>query len=135
MFSFAANGKVDIFACDNGYGNKNYCAFAAGHVINRIAGDSDYGNRIYDSSAPDVTFDGVFYFLEKDLQKGVNINIHFTKFTTPTPFLPRNIANSLPFSSDSINFTYKTSKRSQIFSHGNKTWYKNSFSYNIQNKF
>ncbi|XP_074331466.1 BURP domain-containing protein 6-like [Apium graveolens] len=97
-----ASGTGDIFACGNGYGNKKYCGFAAGHVINRIAGDSEYGNRRYETSAPSVTFDGVFYFLEKDLHNGVNMDIHFTKFTTPTPFLPRKIADSIPFSSNKL---------------------------------
>ncbi|KAK1382884.1 BURP domain-containing protein [Heracleum sosnowskyi] len=39
------------------------------------------------------------FFLEKDLEQGTNMNLHFTKSTTPTPFLPQNIADSIPFSS------------------------------------
>ncbi|WOG85686.1 hypothetical protein DCAR_0104877 [Daucus carota subsp. sativus] len=39
------------------------------------------------------------FFLEKDMHQGARMNLHFTKSTIPIPFLPQNIANSIPFSS------------------------------------
>ncbi|KAK1367726.1 BURP domain-containing protein [Heracleum sosnowskyi] len=39
------------------------------------------------------------FFLEKNLHQGTNMNLHFSKSTTPTPFVPQNIADSIPFSS------------------------------------
>ena len=39
------------------------------------------------------------FFLEKDMHQGARMNLHFTKSTIPIPFLPKNIANSIPFSS------------------------------------
>lgn len=109
--AFAAGAIIDKVACDKPYGDKKYCAFAAGGIIDRRAQNADYGsgntdygngNKRYDSSASSSTIDGVFYFLQKDLQQGTNMNIHFTKFTTPTPFLARNLADSIPFSSKKL---------------------------------
>ncbi|KAK1367723.1 BURP domain-containing protein [Heracleum sosnowskyi] len=95
--------------------NKNYGAFAAGAgvIVNQIgrARNSDYGsgnidygndNHHYGASASRSTIEGVFYFLQKDLHQEKNMNIHFTKFTTPTPFLARNLADSIPFSSKKL---------------------------------
>lgn len=86
----------------NKIGNKNYGAFAAGGIIDKVAGHSNYGNPNYRSYAPGGTIDGVFYFVKKDLQQGTIMNIHFTKFTTPTPFLSRYVADSISFSSKKI---------------------------------
>ncbi|KAK1367728.1 BURP domain-containing protein [Heracleum sosnowskyi] len=42
------------------------------------------------------------FFLENDLHQGTNMNLHFTKPTTTTNFLPRKVADSIPFSSNEI---------------------------------
>ena len=42
------------------------------------------------------------FFLEKDLHQGTSMNLHFVKSTTTTTFLPRNVADSIPFSSDKL---------------------------------
>ncbi|KAL8101687.1 BURP domain protein RD22-like [Apium graveolens] len=39
------------------------------------------------------------FFLEKDLHQGTNMNLHFTKSSTPATFLPKKVADSIPFSS------------------------------------
>ncbi|KAL2940031.1 BURP domain protein RD22 [Bienertia sinuspersici] len=40
------------------------------------------------------------FFLEKDMKVGHSMQLHFTKSTNDATFLPREKANSLPFSSD-----------------------------------
>lgn len=39
------------------------------------------------------------FFLENDLKKYTKMTLHFTKTTTPTAFLPRQVAEKIPFSS------------------------------------
>lgn len=39
------------------------------------------------------------FFLERDLHSGNKMNLHFSKPTIHQPFLPRQLANSTPFSS------------------------------------
>ncbi|RVW64604.1 BURP domain protein RD22 [Vitis vinifera] len=41
------------------------------------------------------------FFLEKDMHPGMKLTLHFTKTTNAT-FLPHQVANSLPFSSDKL---------------------------------
>ncbi|KAL8256123.1 hypothetical protein R6Q59_031190 [Mikania micrantha] len=48
------------------------------------------------------------FFLEKDMHQGNVMNLHFTKTTTPTStFLPRNVADTIPFSSKKLPKIYK----------------------------
>ncbi|GFS35402.1 BURP domain-containing protein [Actinidia rufa] len=47
---------------------------------------------------PNVTL----FFMEKDLKKGTKMTLHFTKSTTPTTFLPRQVAEKIPFSSEKM---------------------------------
>jgi len=42
------------------------------------------------------------FFLEKDLKPGTQMNLHFTQTTNGATFLPRDVAKSIPFSSDKI---------------------------------
>ncbi|KAL8522011.1 hypothetical protein ACS0TY_012244 [Phlomoides rotata] len=42
------------------------------------------------------------FFLEKDLHTGKNINLQFSKNTNEATFLPREVADSLPFSSNKL---------------------------------
>ncbi|GFS35400.1 BURP domain-containing protein [Actinidia rufa] len=42
------------------------------------------------------------FFMEKDLKKGTKMTLHFTKSTTPTTFLPRQVAEKIPFSSEKM---------------------------------
>ncbi|XP_057478591.1 BURP domain protein RD22-like [Actinidia eriantha] len=42
------------------------------------------------------------FFMEKDLKKGTKVTLHFTKSTTQTTFLPRQIAKKIPFSSEKM---------------------------------
>ncbi|KAL8107102.1 hypothetical protein AgCh_023770 [Apium graveolens] len=42
------------------------------------------------------------FFLEKDVLPGKDIFLHFTKSKSPTTFLPRNVADSIPFSSNKL---------------------------------
>ena len=38
------------------------------------------------------------FFLEKDMMPGTKMTLHFTKSTSPSTFLPRQVAKSIPFS-------------------------------------
>ena len=40
--------------------------------------------------------------MEKDLKKGTKMPLHFTKSTTPTTFLSRQVAEKIPFSSEKM---------------------------------
>ncbi|GMP94887.1 hypothetical protein CsSME_00044157 [Camellia sinensis var. sinensis] len=42
------------------------------------------------------------FFLENDLKKYTKMTLHFTKTTTSTTFLPRQVAEKIPFSSKKI---------------------------------
>jgi hypothetical protein len=42
------------------------------------------------------------FFLEKDLQSGTKMNLHFTKNANTETFLPRQVSESIPFSSNKI---------------------------------
>ncbi|KAK4364933.1 hypothetical protein RND71_016291 [Anisodus tanguticus] len=42
------------------------------------------------------------FFLEKDLHQGSNMNLHFVKTTNGATFLPQQVANSIPFSSNKM---------------------------------
>lgn len=42
------------------------------------------------------------FFVEKDLHQGTNMNLHFTKSATPATFLPKKVADSIPFSSEKL---------------------------------
>ncbi|KAL8107103.1 BURP domain protein RD22-like [Apium graveolens] len=42
------------------------------------------------------------FFLEKDLHQGTNMNLHFTRHASPTTFLPRKVAESIPFLSNKL---------------------------------
>lgn len=42
------------------------------------------------------------FFLEKDLKPRTQMNLHFTKTTNDAPFLPRKVAESIPFSSKKL---------------------------------
>nr|KAJ0198797.1 hypothetical protein LSAT_V11C600303450 [Lactuca sativa] len=47
------------------------------------------------------------FFLQKDLHRGNSMNLHFTKTTTPSSnFLPRKVADSIPFSSEKLPELY-----------------------------
>lgn len=43
------------------------------------------------------------FFLEKDLHPGTKLNLHFTKTSNQATFLPRQVADSTPFSSDKVD--------------------------------
>ncbi|NP_001238316.1 BURP domain-containing protein precursor [Glycine max] len=46
------------------------------------------------------------FFLEKDLHYGTKLNLHFTRYFTSSvdaSFLPRSVADSIPFSSNKVN--------------------------------
>ncbi|KAK9983905.1 hypothetical protein SO802_033430 [Lithocarpus litseifolius] len=53
-------------------------------------------NQLHDD--PNVAL----FFLEKDLHPGTKMNLHFTKNTNTATFLPRQVANSIPFSSNKV---------------------------------
>lgn len=42
------------------------------------------------------------FFMEKDLKKGTKMPLHFTKSTTPTTFLSRQVVEKIPFSSEKM---------------------------------
>ncbi|XP_027182726.1 BURP domain protein RD22-like [Coffea eugenioides] len=42
------------------------------------------------------------FFLKKDLHRGTSMNLQFVKSSNPATFLPRKVADSIPFSSKSI---------------------------------
>ncbi|XP_076905608.1 BURP domain protein RD22-like [Bidens hawaiensis] len=47
------------------------------------------------------------FFLEKDMHQGNAMNLHFTKTTSPSStFLPRKVANTIPFSSKKLPELY-----------------------------
>ena len=43
------------------------------------------------------------FFLEKDLQPSKKMNLHFTKTTSEAKFLPRHVADTIPFSSNELS--------------------------------
>ncbi|XP_061336501.1 BURP domain protein RD22-like [Gastrolobium bilobum] len=43
------------------------------------------------------------FFLEKDLHHGSKFNLHFTKTSNAATFLPRQVADSIPFSSNKVD--------------------------------
>ncbi|KAK4558862.1 hypothetical protein RGQ29_008212 [Quercus rubra] len=53
-------------------------------------------NQLHDD--PNVAL----FFLEKDLHPGTKMNLHFTKNTNTATFLSREVANSIPFSSNKV---------------------------------
>ncbi|RQW15799.1 hypothetical protein EHS17_15935, partial [Rhodobacteraceae bacterium CH30] len=46
------------------------------------------------------------FFLEKDLKQGEEMNLHFTKSNGKSTFLPRKVADSIPFSSKNLPEIY-----------------------------
>ncbi|KAL2346895.1 hypothetical protein Fmac_000895 [Flemingia macrophylla] len=44
-----------------------------------------------------------FFFLEKDLHPGTKLNLQFTKTSNQATFLPRQVADSTPFSSNKLD--------------------------------
>ncbi|OAY53743.1 hypothetical protein MANES_03G020400v8 [Manihot esculenta] len=44
-----------------------------------------------------------FFFLDKDLHPGTKINLYFTRRTTKVKFLPRQVADMMPFSSNKFS--------------------------------
>ncbi|PSS17806.1 BURP domain protein [Actinidia chinensis var. chinensis] len=42
------------------------------------------------------------FFMEKDLKKGTKMTLHFPQSTTPATFLPRRVAEKIPFSSEKM---------------------------------
>ncbi|XP_061339319.1 BURP domain protein RD22-like [Gastrolobium bilobum] len=42
------------------------------------------------------------FFLEKDLHPGTKLDLHFTRSSNVATFLPRQVANSIPFSSNKV---------------------------------
>ncbi|XP_019447491.1 PREDICTED: BURP domain protein RD22-like isoform X1 [Lupinus angustifolius] len=44
----------------------------------------------------------VLFFMEKDLHRGTKLNSHFTKASNEATFLPRQVADSIPFSSNKV---------------------------------
>ncbi|PWA93610.1 BURP domain-containing protein 2 [Artemisia annua] len=60
------------------------------------------------------TFDFVtkkaLFILEKDLHKGKNVNLHISKDAVTSPYVPRQVADSLPFTSNKIQDIYKAFK-------------------------
>ncbi|KAJ6795705.1 BURP domain-containing protein 3 isoform X1 [Iris pallida] len=42
------------------------------------------------------------FFLEKDMRPGTKMTLHFTRTTSGAPFVPRRVANSVPFSSSKL---------------------------------
>lgn len=62
-----------------------------------------YGHnlRTNDQQLKDNPNAASLFFLEKDMQKGVKMNLYMPKTATPSAtFLPRQIANKIPFSSN-----------------------------------
>lgn len=47
------------------------------------------------------------FFLEKNLHPGTKMNLHFTKTSNKATFLPRNVADSIPFSSEKVELAFK----------------------------
>ncbi|KVH99875.1 BURP domain-containing protein [Cynara cardunculus var. scolymus] len=67
-------------------------------------------NYRYAASADQLKDDPnvALFFLEKDLQQGKEMNLHFTKNTNQkSTFLPRKVADSIPFSSNEIPQIFK----------------------------
>ena len=68
------------------------------------------------------------FFMEKDLKKGTKMTLHFTKSTTPTTFLPRQVSEKIPFSSEKMPeimnyFSVKPdSKEAEIMKKTFKEW-------------
>ncbi|WJZ85127.1 hypothetical protein VitviT2T_004680 [Vitis vinifera] len=78
-----------------------------------IAGyDAVYGNsqqkaggssiNAYKDSSPVAGYDAVNVFLEKDLHPGTKMAVRFTKTSSAAHFLPHQVAESIPFSSNKL---------------------------------
>jgi len=56
----------------------------------------------YDANAYQV----LSFFLERDMYQGHELNSHFPKENNPSTFLPREVAETIPFSSDNLPELY-----------------------------
>lgn len=60
----------------------------------------------YSSAASDEQIMGMkmsaLFFLEKDMHPGKKVNMHMGKDTTPPSFIPRQVADTLPFTSNKL---------------------------------
>ncbi|XP_025686008.1 BURP domain protein RD22 [Arachis hypogaea] len=73
-----------------------------GHVVVREGGHKNYGIAASETQLHDDP-NVAFFFLQKDLHPGTKFNLHFTKTTDDAAaFLPREVADSLPFSSNKV---------------------------------
>lgn len=68
----------------------------------------------YDDAASDEQIMGMkmsaLFILEKDLHKGKSVNLHISKDAETPPSVPRQVADSLPFTSNNIQDIYKAFK-------------------------
>ncbi|RDX66213.1 BURP domain protein RD22, partial [Mucuna pruriens] len=46
------------------------------------------------------------FFLEKDLRPGTKLDLHFTRSSNEATFLPRQVADSIPFSSNKLDHVF-----------------------------
>lgn len=108
------SGGVDVNAGGHGkggasvhVGNGGVSVHAGGkgkHVTVKVPGQSD--PFLYNYAASETQLHDnpnvALFFVEKDLRPGTQMNLHFTKTTNDATFLPRDVAESIPFSSDRI---------------------------------
>ncbi|KAI3511903.1 hypothetical protein L1887_19063 [Cichorium endivia] len=75
-------------------------------VAKRHAGVQAFRN--YRSSADQLMYDPneVLFFMENDLHQGTEMNLYFMKADQKESFLPRQVADSIPFSSNKLTQIY-----------------------------
>lgn len=88
----------------NGGVNVNVNPYGKPVIVHVQPSGSSPFNYIYAASADQLHEDPnvALFFLEKDLHQGTKFNIFFSKFKSDPKFLPRSVADTIPFSSSKV---------------------------------
>ncbi|KAK7352835.1 hypothetical protein VNO80_18265 [Phaseolus coccineus] len=107
-------GGVNVHAGQRGGTNVNVGGKGGGVSVNtghkgkpvRVSvGPKSPFNYVYAATATQLHDDTkvALFFLEKNLHKGTKLDAHFTTSSNQATFLPRQVADSIPFSSDKVD--------------------------------
>lgn len=80
-----------------------------GKPVHVVVGKSPF-NYLYAATETQLHDDPnvAMFFLEKDLKPGNKMNLHFTQSSNQAAFLPREVSNSIPFSSAKVSHLHRT---------------------------
>ncbi|XP_027330068.1 BURP domain protein RD22-like [Abrus precatorius] len=89
----------------NGDGGVNVNRGQKGKPVHVGVGQYSPFDYVYAASETQLHDDPnvALFFLEKDLHSGKKLNLHFTKTSNSATFLPRQVADSIPFSSKKVD--------------------------------